>query len=342
MFLVFGFVIGIAAMASAADQTKPEQPKRPKILGISHMAIYVSDLNKARAFYKDFLGYDEVFTLKRDDGSDRIAFIKINEDQYLEVFSEAPKNDGHLNHFSIFTDDAEAMRLYLASRGVKVPEKVGKGKIGNANFNIIDPDGHTLEIVEYKPDSWTRKATGKALPDSRISTHMPHLGFTVKDLDASMKFYGDILGFHEIWRGSPSPRVLSWVHMQVPDGSDFFEFMLYSHPFTMEQLGVKNHVCLVVPDIERAVAALNARPARKNYTLPMEIRTGVNGKRQLNLFDPDGTRVEIMEPNTFDGKPVPPSTAPAPKFDPNAAPETKAKKSGGAKGDRTAGADSAL
>jgi len=45
----------------------------------------------------------------------------------------------------------------------------------------------------------------------------------------------------------------------------------------------------------------------------MEIRTGVNRKRQLNLFDPDGTRVELMEPKTIDGAPAPSSTAPPPK-----------------------------
>src|ERR1700730_3702102 len=86
--------------------------KRPRILGLSHMAVYVSDLRKARAFYKDFLGYDEPYTLKRDDGSDRIAFIKINEDQYLELFAENPKQDGPLNHISFFTDSAEGMRVY--------------------------------------------------------------------------------------------------------------------------------------------------------------------------------------------------------------------------------------
>ena len=42
------------------------------------------------------------------------------------------------------------------------------------------------------------------------------------------------------------------------------------------------------------------------------MRVGRNGRRQINLYDPDGTRVEIMEPRTADGKPVPPSTAPAP------------------------------
>ena len=93
------------------------------------MALFVSDLEKARAFYKDILGYDEPYALKREDGSDRIAFIKINENQYLELFAESPKEDGRLNHISFLTDSAEGMRVYLASRGVKVTDKVGKGRI---------------------------------------------------------------------------------------------------------------------------------------------------------------------------------------------------------------------
>ena len=42
------------------------------------------------------------------------------------------------------------------------------------------------------------------------------------------------------------------------------------------------------------------------------MQVGVNGKRQVNLYDPDGTRVEMMEAMTADGKPVPPSMAPPP------------------------------
>jgi len=43
---------------------------------------------------------------------------------------------------------------------------------------------------------------------------------------------------------------------------------------------------------------------------------GVNGKRQINFYDVDGTRVEIMEPKTYDGKPRPPSPAPPPVPEP--------------------------
>jgi catechol 2,3-dioxygenase-like lactoylglutathione lyase family enzyme len=291
-----------------------DAPKRPRVLGVAHMALFVSDLQKARAFYKDLLGYEEPYTLQRDDHSDRIAFIKINEDQYVELFAETPKQDGHLNHIAFFTDSAEKMRAYLASQGVQVPEKVGKGKIGNSNFNITDPDGHTVEIVQYELDSWTRREKGKYLPDTRISQHMAHVGVLIGALDPAMKFYRDILGFQEFWRGGASPgKVLSWVNMRVPDGGDYLEFMLYSTPPDAEQMGVKNHLCLLTPDITKAVATLEARPARKNYTRSIEIKVGVNGKRQANLFDPDGTRIELMEPNTLDGKPAPSSTAPAPK-----------------------------
>jgi lactoylglutathione lyase len=287
--------------------------KRPRVLGVAHMALFVSDLQKARAFYKDFLGYDEPYVLKREDGADRIAFIKINENQYLELFAESARQDGHLNHISFLTDSAEGMRVYLASRGVKVPDKVGKGRIGNLNFNVVDPDGHTVEIVQYAPDSWTMHEKGKFMPESRISTHIAHIGVLIGVLGPAMKFYGETLGFQEFWRGSSSGNVLSWVNMRVPDGDDYLEFMLYDKRPDAEQMGVKNHICLVTPDIMKAVAILEARPTRKSYNRPIEIKVGKNGKRQANLFDPDGTRIELMEPNTVDGKPVPSSTAAPPK-----------------------------
>jgi len=304
--------ISLLLAISFAGSIVGDDVKRPRILGLSHMALFVSDLKKARAFYEDFLGYQEPYVLKREDGSDWIVFIKINDDQYIELFAENPKQDGHLNHIAFFTDSAQNLYEYLASRGVKVPDKVGKGRIGNSNFNIADPDGHTVEIVQYEPYSWTRREKGKFMPDTRISTQMAHVGVLVGALEASLKFYRDILGFQEFWRGSSSGKELSWVNMRVPDAQDYLELMLYSKRPDAEQMGSKNHLCLVTPDIKKAVALLESRPARKNYTRPIEVKVGKNGKRQVNLFDPDGTRIELMEPNTVDGKAVPSSTAPPP------------------------------
>ena len=290
-----------------ADQSA----SRPKILGIAHAAFYVGDLEKTRGFYRDFLGYAESFALKdADQTGDRIAFIKINDYQYVELFNEKPRAVQQLNHISFYTEDARKMRDYLASKGVKVPDKVGKGKTGNFNYNITDPDGNIVEIVEYQPDSWTGQRYGKLMPDTRISDHIAHVGAVIGPLAASLRFYHDILGFNEFWRGGGSPSMVSWVNMRVPDGRDYLEMMLYDTLPDPAKRGTRNHICLVVPDVEKAVATLKSRPAYKTYGRAIDVKLGVNHKRQANLYDPDETRIELMEADTFDGKPVPPSTAP--------------------------------
>jgi lactoylglutathione lyase len=297
-----------ASVASAADT-----PKRPRIPGVAHIALWVHDMEKARAFYKDFLGYGEPFKLDNADGSLALTFIKVNERQYIELFPEKAANTDRLNHISIETDDAEAMRAYLAAHDIKVPAKVGKGRIGNSNFNITDPDGHTVEIVQYEPDGWSARERGKFMDGPRISKRIAHLGITVRSLEPAMKFYHDVLGFQEIWRGSKDGKVLDWVNVRAPDGEDYLELMLYSQPPSLSSLGTLNHICLEVPDINAAVADLEKRPARQAHLRPLETKTGVNRKRQLNLYDPDGTRTELMEPQTVDGKPAPSSTAPPPR-----------------------------
>ena len=88
--------------------------------------------------------------------------------------------------------------------------------------------------------------------------------------------------------------------------------MLYDTLPPPDQWGGKNHVSLMVPDIQKSIDTLKTRPAYQTYGKSLDMHVGVNGQRQVNLFDPDGTRVELMEPNTASGKPVPPSTAPPP------------------------------
>jgi len=286
--------------------------ERPRLLGLAHVAFRVSDIEKARAFYKDFLGFAEPFKLDNPDGSLSLTFIKINDHQYIELFPGLAPGADRLDHVAIETDDAETLRRYLASHGVKVPERVPKGRIGNLNFNITDPDGHTVEIVEYARDGWSLRDAGKFLPDTRISDHMWHAGILVRDLEAAKHFYGDVLGFHEIWRGSSNGKTLSWVNMQVPDGGDYIEFMLYRDFPAPDHRGSEHHIALRVPDMAAAQAKLESRPGRAAYSRALEPRVGINRKRQLNLFDPDGTRSELMEPVTVDGQPAPPSQPPPP------------------------------
>jgi catechol 2,3-dioxygenase-like lactoylglutathione lyase family enzyme len=305
-------LISAAVAACLCAAPPPDTPKRPKILGVAHIALSVADVEASRKYYKGLLGFGEPFKLDNADGSLSLTFIKVNDRQYIELFPEKQPKTDRLLHISIEVDDAEAMRAYLASKGIKVPATVPKGRTRNSNFMVTDPDGHLVEIVQYEPDGWSMREKGKFMDDSRISKRIAHLGIDVGKLEPAMKFYREVLGFQETWRGSREGKVLDWVNMRVPDGQDYIEFMLYSDPPSLARLGTMHHICLEVPDIEKSLADLNRKPARSEYTKPLEIRTGVNRKRQLNLFDPDGTRTELMEPNTVDGKPTPPSTAPPP------------------------------
>jgi catechol 2,3-dioxygenase-like lactoylglutathione lyase family enzyme len=289
-------------------------PTRPKILGISHVGFFVSDLPKALDFWHGLLGYDESYEHKSLDGSFTICFIKINDHQLVELFNQQPpERRGHLSHIAFTVSSAEQMRLYLVSRGMlDDPTKVRRDITGALSVMTSDPDGNLVEFVEPQPDDTEARTTGKFLPATRISDSVYHLGFLVGNSEKSIKFYGDLLGFHEFWRGSSNGTQLSWIDMQVPDGKDYVEFMLYRDLPPPDKRGGQEHISLLVPDVAKSITTLAARPTFQTYGKPLTQHTGVNGKRQVNLFDPDGTRVELMESETANGKPVPPSTAPPP------------------------------
>jgi len=67
-----------------------------------------------------------------------------------------------------------------------------------------------------------------------------------------------------------------------------------------------------VVDVAQAGAVLHGRPLPPGAQLTTEIHVGVDRKRQIHTFDPDGTRVEIMEPAPPDGVPAASSSAPPP------------------------------
>jgi len=277
--------------------TASAQANRPHITGIDHVAFFVSDLPRALTFWHDLLGYGVV-----GKPNPTKATLQVNEHERIEISTEtpiAPRN--HFDHLCLIVDDIEQMRAYLKAQGID-------SKPAGTAIQVIDPDGTRIEFIQPKPSAVPAK-----LSPNRISNAIYHVGFIVGNTAKSMDFYGRIFGFRETWRGTPPAKQdLSWINMQVPNGTDYIELMLYRAPANPDTWGSSNHVALSVPEINASLTKLKANPAAKNYTRPMEIRTGVNQKRQLNLFDPDGTRVELMEPFTITGKPTPSSTAPPP------------------------------
>ena len=304
-------LLAVTMLLSICFASSGKDPVRPPITGIAHAAFFTKDLDNTRAFFKEYLGYDEPVVMKKEDGSIAFTLIKINDRQLVELFPERKADAPRMYHFAVETTDAEAMRLYLKSRGCKVPDTTPRGRTGNLNYFVRDPNGVICEIVEYAADGCTAKDHGMHLPDTRISDHMSHVGFTTPDLDKALSFYVDILGFKEVWRGGPDPAKVKWVHLQVPDGEDTVELMLFEKQPSWKSRGSMDHICLYVPDIIKVKEILSSRTLPEGLRLPTEPKIGINRKYQINCYDLDDTRVEIMEDHTFDGS-VPPSSTGVP------------------------------
>src|SRR5438034_8658524 len=112
-----------AVLCATLSLSAVSAPQRPHLIGDSHIALFVHDIEQSRAFYKDFLGFDEPFSVTNKNGGLHLTWIKINDRQTIELFPEKEPDSDRLNHISLETTDAEAMRTYLASRGIKVPAK---------------------------------------------------------------------------------------------------------------------------------------------------------------------------------------------------------------------------
>ena len=163
-------VLLVATGYSVAQDATP--PVRPRITGISHVGYFVSDLPKALNFWHDFLGFDESYDLKKKNSEDvRIAFIKINDHQHIELFNEPPTSPPNMmSHLCFTVDDIEAMRTYLRSKGFEVkPGNGGKTRTGVYAFEIKDPDRMLVEFIQSLPTGVEAQAKGRFEPATRIS-----------------------------------------------------------------------------------------------------------------------------------------------------------------------------
>jgi catechol 2,3-dioxygenase-like lactoylglutathione lyase family enzyme len=274
----------IAAVFSLNGAAVDKRSARPKITGIDHVRLYVSDVPKSRAVYAGAFGLPS--SGPNCAGDTRPCFA-VNAAQYVElepVPSPAPQN--WVAEVAFATDDAAGLRRYLLTRGVSAGEVSNDGA-GAAHFEVSDPEGNHIAFVQR-----TAKATDFKTSPKQISTRMLHAGFVVRDMAAENKFYRDVLGFRVYWYGGFKDNDIDWYEIQVPDGGDWIEYML-NIPANADhkELGVQNHFSLGVKDAGVAAAQLRKQGLAK-FDGP---EVGRDGKNSLDAYDPDGTRVEVME-----------------------------------------------
>jgi catechol 2,3-dioxygenase-like lactoylglutathione lyase family enzyme len=285
--------LAFVAMSGVAARSAPAQ-ERPRITGVSHLAIYTSDSAKTEEFFVHDLG-----AVKRSDPENTAGTrYYFNSDQFVEVLpmpaTSAGGEKNRLDHSAFRVSDAEKMRVYLAKNGVDVPAAATKASDGSSYFEAKDPEGNRIEFVQ--PPSHSEHVDANPLSD-----HIIHVGFIVHDAAAEDAFYVKLLGFRPYWHGGMKENETDWISQQVPDGTDWLEYMMVKGPektgipasMSQETAGVLDHFALGVVNMEKAVNLLTEGDRLTMRHSPPLI--GRDGKWQLNMYAPDGTRAELME-----------------------------------------------
>jgi len=255
--------------------------QRPPITGISHVAFHSSNLAAGKEFYAGLLG------LGTDPFRPNAYHVGVQAVELEQLLAGHGPN--LTSHVAFATPDAEGVRKYLAQHGVSVPDKVNSNGNGTLWFAMKDPEGNSIEFVQERPELTKRQ------PEAPVSKVIIHAGFVVHDREKQDRLYRDLLGFHVYWHGGMKDNQTDWVDMQVPDGTQWLEYMLVrpGQELSPGMLGILNHVALGVPSVSDAARLLRSRGWKPSQNEKEQI--GRDGKWQLNLYDPDGTRVELME-----------------------------------------------
>jgi catechol 2,3-dioxygenase-like lactoylglutathione lyase family enzyme len=270
-----------------------QAPPRPKITGIASVRLYSADLHAARAFYSKILGFDSATSTCLGVTAPCYAVNGHQRIELQQIAGGAPEN--LIAEVAFSTSNLAEMREFLLSHQIQA-SAITKDETGTQRFNCKDPEGHPLAFVQYAGDRFFSPAA------HQVSTRILHAGFIVKDLEKERAFYQGLLGFRLYWHGSfpPEERAKSpleaddWYEIQVPDGEEWIEFMLNISPRADKQeRGVQNHFSLGVKNADNAAQHLRVNGAAK-FDGP---EVGRDGKNSLDIYDPDLSRVEVMDYN---------------------------------------------
>lgn len=282
----------LAFTAAVSVHAAPAAPARPKITGISHLAIYTSNPAATDHYYREVVGAVKL----PDPENPKGVRYALSSTQFIEVLP-LPAGAGidRLDHSAWNTDNAEQLRLYLAANHWKTPRKVQVGSDGSRWFDVLDPEGNKVQFVQ--PAAHRKPLSAP----NAIGHHIIHIGYMVHSRVAEDRFYRTLLGFRPYWYGGMHDDKTDWVSQQAPDSRDWLEYMLVDDPgpgipakMTQRELGVLDHCSIGEVSVDAVFAKLKASGRLAGVDAMTHTQIGRDGKGQYNLYDPDGIRLELM------------------------------------------------
>jgi catechol 2,3-dioxygenase-like lactoylglutathione lyase family enzyme len=119
------------------------QGKKPRLVGINHVAIEVADIDEALAWY------GRIFDFELRGKGERNAFIDMG-DQFINITKVADyQQDGvERRHIGFVVDDR--------SRIIELAKEAGARMVEGPFLDFLDPWGNRLEIIEYSNIQYTK------------------------------------------------------------------------------------------------------------------------------------------------------------------------------------------
>jgi predicted enzyme related to lactoylglutathione lyase len=115
--------------------------RKPRLVGINHVAIEVGDIDEALAFYGRI--FDFTLRAKRPGN----AFIELG-DQFINMMQVSAPHEDARRHFGLVVDDRSSVRARVEAAGAKL--------LPGPFLDFLDPWGNRVEVVEYSNIQFTK------------------------------------------------------------------------------------------------------------------------------------------------------------------------------------------
>jgi catechol 2,3-dioxygenase-like lactoylglutathione lyase family enzyme len=307
-FALFAPVLGVLVAGFVMQPGVAQGQAGSRIFSLRLVGIAVSDYAKSQAFYERVMGFPVAFKFSSPDGTRTNTFFQMGRDSFLEMQQATADVRPGLTHAHFVVDDLTATLARLSQAGL--PTATSNGPLASAmtqpgysqnifvkNANVYDPDGIRLELNELVPESLMKKAAASwtAAQDAR-GLMLSVVGVAAKDPPASAKFYQNVLGFRVAFTfGSTDPQRMNVYYQSSRD--TFLELQ----PAAANLPAGLTHFHLLTRDLDATIARLRqaglaaaAGNAPGTIGQATTVSPGAHVKN-INVFDPDGTRLELNE-----------------------------------------------
>ena len=115
------------------------------LTAIDHVSVLITDLAKARRFYRDVLGLPEIAKPKPFDFV--ALWFDLGNGQTLHLLQKPQPDTRSPRHFALRVPDARAARVHFREHGIDIQET---GPIPHCDrFFVNDPDGNRIELIQW-------------------------------------------------------------------------------------------------------------------------------------------------------------------------------------------------